>query len=52
MNNLVQKDWFPYVAIVEDPDGNTYEQPYTDYEELIDLVNDIFGEGYRIVTIY
>lgn len=45
-------DWMPYTAIVEGPDGITYEQSYTDYEQLIELVEIIFGDGYRIVTIY
>lgn len=45
-------DWCPYVAIIEDQDGHTYEQPYFDFKELEELVSIVFGEGYRVVTIY
>lgn len=42
-------DW--YIAVIENPDGITYEQPYWDYLDLIDLIESL-GPGYRIVCLY
>lgn len=43
---------FPkYVAIIEDPDGRTYEQPYDDFDDLIYL-RKFLGDDYRIVGLY
>ena len=44
-------DWIPYTAVIEDPDGNTYEQPFWDYEDMCDTLNDL-GPDYRLITVY
>ena len=41
-----------YVAIIEDPDGRTFEQPYLEFEDIADLIEDIYGPGYKLVAIY
>lgn len=51
MRDKLWPDWLGYVAVIEGPDGYTYEQPYTDYEYLVELL-DALGEGYRIVCVY
>lgn len=45
-------DWMPYTAIIEGPDGRTYEQPFMNYEELVELVEIVFGDDYRVLTVF
>ena len=40
-----------YTAIIEDPDGLTYEQSYKEFEDLVELAN-MLGKDYWIVDIY
>lgn len=42
-------DW--YVAVIERPDGSTYEQRYKYFEDLIHLYYAL-GSGYRICEVY
>lgn len=44
--------WYPFwVVIVEDPDGNTYEQPFEDIHDL-DMLYENLGSDYSLVSIY
>ena len=40
-----------YIAVIERPDNSTYEQPYNDFFELLELYRHL-GDGYQIVCIY
>lgn len=40
-----------YTAIIERPDGSTYEQRYKEFEDLVYLLRSL-GKYYRIVEIY
>lgn len=40
-----------YTAIIECPDGSTFEQFYKDFEDLIEL-KECIGDDYWIVDIY
>ena len=40
-----------YTAVIEDPDGITYTQPYDDFDELREL-KDSLGDDYWIVDIF
>ena len=40
-----------YCAIIERPDGTTYEQLYGDFYDLLEL-KAMLGRGYWIVAIY
>lgn len=40
-----------YVALIESPDGYTYEQGYDEFEDLLDLIK-MLGRGYLICDIY
>lgn len=50
--NDLWPDWFNYTVVIERPDGTTFEQPYFNFEDVADLVKDVFGEGYKVVAIY
>lgn len=41
----------PYTAVIERPDGSTYEQDYYQFEDLVYLAS-ILGRDYWIVDIY
>ena len=40
-----------YIAVIENPDGITYEQPYNDFDDLIELKESL-GKDYWIVDIF
>lgn len=40
-----------YTAVIECPDGSTYEQDYKDFEGLLAL-REMLGDDYWIVAIY
>lgn len=40
-----------YIAVIERPDGSTYEQPFSDLYDLIELAG-YLGDDYQIVSIY
>lgn len=40
-----------YTAVIERPDGSTYEQDYKDFEDLL-LLKQMLGNDYWIVDIY
>jgi len=40
-----------YIAVIERPDSSTYEQAYSDFDELLDLKR-FLGPDYWIVDIY
>lgn len=40
-----------YIAVIECPDGTTYEQRFYDFYELLDLKK-MLGAEYLIVSIY
>ena len=40
-----------YTAVIECPDGTTYEQDYKDFEDLL-LLKQMLGNDYWIVDIY
>lgn len=40
-----------YVALIESPDGQTYEQGYNEFEDLLDLL-EVLGTDYLICDIY
>ena len=42
---------FNYYAIIERPDGSTYEQGYDDFYDLLDLIM-FLGRKYRVVEVY
>lgn len=39
-----------YIAVIERPDGSTYEQPYKDFEDLLALQK-YLGDDYWIVDV-
>lgn len=42
---------FRYTALIEDPEGRTYEQPYNEFEDLLYIIS-MLGDDYWIVDIY
>lgn len=40
-----------YTAVIEDPDGITYQQGFDDFDELLELKS-MLGDEYWIVDIY
>lgn len=40
-----------YIAVVERPDGSTYEQPFREFEDLLELAT-YLGDEYRVVDVY
>lgn len=41
-----------YIAVIAAPDGHTFEQAYCDYYDLLYLIQEVYGEDYKLVTIY